>query len=416
MEDRQGVSTYEEVARRANGVALALIGAGVKPGDRVALHMARDRDAVVAILGIFVAGAAYVPLDPAYPAERNAFILADAGCRVVIADATGRLALGTTFDGPIIDAATLVERKADTPPSLEDERNPDDRAAYLMYTSGSTGQPKGVLVPQRAVIRLVIGDDYVHLSPDDRILQTAPLAFDASTLEIWGPLLNGGRICIAYRNDLLDPATLAETIRRLGITVLWLTASLFNRQVEHDPASFQGLRAVLTGGEVMSMVHARRAFDACPRVIFINGYGPTENTTFTTVHRVRPEDLDFASMPIGRPIPHTRVAVLDAAGHRVPIGVWGEIHAGGLGLADGYWNAADLTARAFIDDPEHADQRLYRTGDLGRWRDDGTLEYGGRSDTRRERAPRWSASIPLAATCSAIGPWRRRWARTNPCI
>lgn len=376
VEDARGSFSYAELAGRAAGIACRLAEAGVRPGDRVALHMARDRHAVAAVLGIVVAGAAYVPLDSDWPAERVAMILEDAGCRAVIADAAGRAASGAT-SCPVIEAETLAACAAETAPEVQDD---DSRPAYLMYTSGSTGVPKGVLVPQRAVIRLAIGDDYLRLSREDRMLQAGPLAFDASTLEIWGPLLNGGRVCVAAREELLDPAGLAAAITRFGATTLFLTASLFNRQVEFDPVGFRPLRALVSGGETMSVAHMRRAFESCPEVAFFNGYGPTENTTFTTLHRIRREDLEATAMPIGRPIPHTRVAVLDAAGGRAPIGVWGEIHAGGPGLAIGYWNRPELNAAAFVGDPERPGERLYRTGDFGRWREDGVLEYGGRRD------------------------------------
>jgi len=381
VEDSGLVLTYGELVRRANGIAAGLVEAGVRPGDRVALHMTRDAQAVAAVLGIVAAGAAYVPLDPSYPAEHMAMTLDDAACRAVIADAPGRAAVAAVAGIPVLESEALAGRSAYVPPPLLGD-DPGGRPAYLMYTSGSTGLPKGVLVPQRAVIRLAVGDDYVRLGAQDRILQAGPLAFDASTFEIWGPLLNGGRICVASREELLDPAGLAAAIRRFGITVLWLTASLFNRQVEHDPASFRGLRALLTGGEVMSVAHMRRACQACPDVAFFNGYGPTENTTFTTVHPVQTQDLDMPAMPIGRPVPNTRVTVLDGSGQRTPIGVWGEIHAGGPGLATGYWNRPELTAAAFVKDPERPGERLYRTGDLGRWRTDGVLEYGGRRDNQ----------------------------------
>jgi amino acid adenylation domain-containing protein len=379
IEDERTRLNYRDLTRRANGIARTLADAGVEAGDRVGLLLARDADAVSMLVGIAAAGATYVPLDPEHPAERHATILADAGCRAVIADAAGRRALAGGAHR-LLEAELLARAEADLPPDLPPDAAPEDRPAYLMYTSGSTGAPKGVLVTARAVIRLAIGDDYVRIGPGDAVMQTGPLAFDASTLEIWGPLLNGARVCLVPRDDLLDPERLAAAFRRHRADLAFLTTSLFNRQVDFDPASFRGLRGFASGGEAMSVEHARRAFLACPGVAFFNGYGPTENTTFTTVHRLRDEDLDAPSMPIGRPIPNTVVKVLDPRGARAPIGVWGEIHAGGDGLAAGYWNRPELTAAVFVADPEEPGQRLYKTGDLGRWRDDGLLEFGGRRD------------------------------------
>ncbi len=317
VEDEHTRLSYRGLARRANGIAHELADAGVGPGDRVGLLLARDADAVAALVGIAAAGAIYVPLDPEHPAERHATILADAGCGTVIADAAGRRALA---DGGhrLLAAETLTRADADLPPvrlpASPDDAAPEDRPVCLMYTSGSTGTPKGVLVTARGVIRLATDDDYVRIGPGDAVMQTGPLAFDASTLEIWSPLLNGARVCVAPREDLLDPARLAAAFRRHRADVAFLTTSLFNRQVDVDPASFRGLRGFASGGEAMSVEHARRAAKACPGVAFFNGYGPTENTTFTTVHRIRAEDLDAPSMPIGRPIPNTVVKVLDPQG------------------------------------------------------------------------------------------------------
>jgi amino acid adenylation domain-containing protein len=365
--------SYDGLWYRAGGIARALIAAGVRPGDRVAQHVERSCAAVATMLGIHAAGAAYLPLDPAWPPQRVAWMLQDAGCRVVVADASGRQALA---EAGLAATVLAVEDLGPgcAPPALE--RAPE-ALAYLMYTSGSTGEPKGVRVLDRGILRLVVQEDYAGLGPDDRLLQAAPLAFDAATFEIWGALLNGAQLWVAGGDEVLDPAALAAILERRGISVLWLTTGLFNRQVEAFPACFQGIRIVLTGGETASPSHLGQAMAACPATEFRNCYGPTENTTFTTTHRLTRSDLDAEAIPIGRPVPHTTVRVLDRAGQLVPMGVWGELVTGGDGVADGYWNRPDLTAVSFLPGPEGAS---YRTGDLGRWRADGALEFGGRMD------------------------------------
>jgi len=371
-----GVSlTYADLLRRAAGVAGALRAAGVVHGDRVALHVERTAGAIPLLLGIVAAGAAYVPLDPAYPSERVAWILEDSGCRAVIADAAGRALLPASCR--VVEAESLAGVTADSLPPP-----PASGPAYVMYTSGSTGTPKGVMVGQAAVLRLALAGGDIAVAADDRVIQAGPLAFDASTFEIWSPLLNGARLCVATREEVLDPDALAASLRRHAITVAFLTTGLFNRQVDAAPNSFRAMRCVLTGGEAMSTPHVERAVRACPAVVFVNVYGPTENTTFTTAHPIGPDDLRAGAVPIGRPIAHSRVAVLEPGGTPAPTGVWGEIVVGGLGLADGYLNRADLTADRFPADPAVPGERLYRTGDLGRWRADGALEFGGRRDAQ----------------------------------
>lgn len=382
LEDAAGSWAYRQLAVHANGIAQKLLDTGVRPGDLVALAMKRGTDAIAALLGIVMAGAGYVPLDPDYPAERKRQIAADAGVRLAIADAEGHTALKSAPGITVLDASDLMGCTSEAPPALNWRGDPDGSPAYLMYTSGSTGQPKGVLIPQRAVVRLVFGDAFAAISSDDCVLQAGPLAFDASTWEIWGTLLRGGRLALASRDEVLDPSALALALVRYRVTALFLTTSLFNRQVNYDPGCFQHVRLLFTGGEAMSAAHAGRLLRACPSVRLINAYGPTENTSFTTFHIVRSEDVEQPSIPIGRPLAANRVAILDAAGCRVPIGVWGEICAGGPGLADGYWEQPELTRERFIADPKLPSERLYRTGDIGRWRADGLVEFRGRLDTQ----------------------------------
>ena len=256
-----------------------------------------------------------------------------------------------------------------------------EHLAYVIYTSGSTGRPKGVGVPHRAVVRLVKETNYITVTGEDAFLQFAPVAFDASTLELWGSLLNGARLVVMPpgRPSLEE---LAAVVRGAGVTTLWLTAPLFHLLVEKEVEALRGVRQLLAGGDVLSVPHVRKALDALPDTVVINGYGPTENTTFTCCHRMTRMEQPTGPVPIGRPISNTRVYILDGECNPVPVGVPGELHIGGAGLARGYVNAAGLTAEKFIPDPFGVEPggRLYRTGDLTRYLDDGSVEFLGRID------------------------------------
>lgn len=257
-----------------------------------------------------------------------------------------------------------------------------DSLAYVIYTSGSTGQPKGVAIPHRAVNRLVLNTNYIALDGSDVVAQTANCCFDAATFEVWGALLNGACLAIIDQEVLLSPTDLAEELRRRGITTLWLTTSLFNLVAQHAPGAFGGLRQVLFGGEAADARSVAAVLKHGAPSHLINGYGPTETTTFAACHEVRAVPENATSIPIGKPIANTTIYVLDVWRNLVPIGVVGEIHVGGPGLARGYVGAPELTAERFVPDPfsTQPGARLYRTGDRGRWLADGTLECLGRMD------------------------------------
>ena len=252
--------------------------------------------------------------------------------------------------------------------------------AYIMYTSGTTGRPKGVMVPHRAVNRLVINTNFIQITPRDRMLQTCALGFDASTFELWGALLNGAQLSRPPEKSLLDLVEMKRLLGEQGTTILWLTSSLFNQYVDWDITAFEGLRTLLVGGERLSNHHADQVRRQYPELCVINCYGPTENTTFTTCHHI--DQAYTGDIPIGTPVANTEVWILNEAHEPVAIGGVGEICAGGDGLALGYLNDPELTAQRFIDHPFTLGQRLYRTGDLGRWLADGTLEFRGRTDTQ----------------------------------
>ncbi len=372
--------SYARLDERSSALARHLRDAGVVPGDIVGVALERSAAALVAILGVLKAGAAYLPLDRNHPPERLAFALADAGARmVVVASMSSSPSLPEGVACVALDAVESAPAPHDAPLPAVD----GDALAYVMYTSGSTGTPKGVAIAHRSIIRLVCGVDYVRLDSDTRMLHAAPLGFDASTLEIWGALLNGGRV-VVHPETIPTAAGLAATIAGEGVGTAWLTSSLFNAVVDDDPRQLDGLGELLIGGEALSVDHVRRALAALPHTSIINGYGPTECTTFTCTYRI-PRDLpaDACSVPIGRPIADTRVYVLNAGRQLVPVGVVGELYVGGAGVARGYLGRPELTAERFVADPfGSTDERLYRTGDLVRWQADGTLEFVGRRDSQ----------------------------------
>ncbi|MDP2733164.1 MAG: amino acid adenylation domain-containing protein, partial [Hoeflea sp.] len=266
--------------------------------------------------------------------------------------------------------------KATVPADLQEIPITAEYPAHLLFTSGSTGRPKGVLLRHRGVVRLVRNQDFITITPDDVFLQAAPVSFDASILEIWGPLLNGGQLILLP--DGPGIAEIATAVCEQGVTTLWLTSGLFQLMMDASPASLKGLRYLMSGGDVLSPFHVRRALESLPGTRLINGYGPTENTTFTTCHTITLADLEKPSIPIGKPIANTTVYLLDDMLRLVPVGIPGELYAGGDGLAIGYHGAPELTAAKFVTHPVFG--RLYRTGDLCRRAGDGTIEFLGRSD------------------------------------
>lgn len=363
--------SYRELVHRADAVARALVAAGVRPDEVVGVFGVRSTGLVTALLAVLGAGGAYLALPPDWPDARVAALLDDADVRVVLTDPglEGRVPAGRTvvpFDAP--EQATAVTLPEDISP---------DALAYVSYTSGSTGEPKGVCVPHRAVARLCDCPDWITLGPGDTVLQAAPVAFDASTFELWGALAAGARLALLPPGSV-DPAALGAVLVDEGVTVLWLTAGLFHQMVDNHVDRLGGIRHLLAGGDVVSPDAVRRLLDAFPDIVFTNGYGPTENTTFTACGTFRHGGVDDGPLPIGRPICGTSVRVLDPLGRPVPPGVVGHLHALGVGLARGYLGKPAATAAAFT--PADGGGRQYRTGDLARWRADGMLEFIGRAD------------------------------------
>jgi amino acid adenylation domain-containing protein len=373
--------TYGALDRRADRVADRLRQLGVGPGVPVGVCAARSLDLVVAFLGVLKAGAAYVPLDPGYPTERLRFMLSDTGIAIVLTQSALHERLGLPATHTVLLDAPFPGAGPEPGPSRGPGVGPDD-LAYVMFTSGSTGRPKGVAVPHRAVLRLVFGQSYARLDATRTLLFASTVSFDASTLELWGALLHGGR-CVLSPATVPTPASLGEVIRRHRVTTVWLTASLFNTVIDEAPETLAGVEEVLTGGEALSPSHVRRAYERLPGVAIVNGYGPTECTTFACCYRIPgPPDPAAATVPIGRPIANTEAYVLDRQRRLAPIGTIGELYLGGPGLARGYVNHPRLTAERFVPHPfdPSPGARLYRTGDLVRWRANGVLDFLGRTD------------------------------------
>ncbi|HVH11714.1 MAG TPA: amino acid adenylation domain-containing protein, partial [Longimicrobium sp.] len=358
---------------------------GVGVESRVGICLERGVEMVVALLAVLKAGGAYVPLDPAYPAERLAFMLADADAAVLVTQESLRGALPpgertivVRVDG---DADAIARERASAP--RERESGPDN-LAYVVYTSGSTGTPKGVAVEHRGIVRLVRGTDYVALRPDERVAQVSNVSFDAATFEVWGALLNGGALVGIPRDDTLSPTRLSRAFRAHGITTAFLTTALFNQVAREVPDAFAGMRTLLFGGEAVDPESVRRVLRAGGPGRLLHVYGPTENTTFSAWHPVDEVLAGAHTIPIGRAVAHSSLRVLDAGLRPAAVGVPGELYTGGAGVARGYLGQPALTAERFVPDPfaPEPGARMYGTRDRARWRAEGAVEFLGRLDAQ----------------------------------
>ncbi|MBD2208300.1 non-ribosomal peptide synthetase [Nostoc linckia FACHB-104] len=374
--------TYKDLNGRANQLAKYLQILGVGAEVLVGICVERSIEMVVGLLAILKAGGAFVPLDPAYPQERLAFMLSDTNVSVLLTqkDLVTKL--------PTHNASVICLDKNWDAIFQNSQENlttnvTAENLAYVMYTSGSTGTPKGVCVIHRGVVRLVKETNYAQLTDKEVILQLAPISFDASTLEIWGCLLNGGKlvICPPHTPSLEE---LGQIIQQNHVTTLWLTAGLFHLIVDENIDALKSLRQLLAGGDVLSVTHVEKFLQTVENCRLINGYGPTENTTFTCCHNITAPLQPGASIPIGRPIANTQVYILDDNCQQVAIAEVGELYIAGDGLARGYLNRPDLTAEKFISHSfdGNSQTRLYKTGDLARFLPDGNIEFLGRIDNQ----------------------------------
>jgi len=373
--------TYTQLNQSANQLAHALLTCGIEPDDRVAVYAARSLETIVALLGVLKAGGAYVPLDPGYPGDRLGFMLMDSAPRAVLT-ITSLVNKLSSFKGPII----LLDKELKQP-----TRNPTlpyltpRHLAYVVYTSGSSGVPKGVMIEHRSVLRLVINTSYARIGPNDCVAHSASPSFDAVTWEIWAPLLNGGRVLIVPPCVVLSPAEFNRTLVAHRVTGMWLTVGLFNEYVDAMESAFSGLDHLLIGGDALNPYYVARALQKqlVPRRL-LNGYGPTETTTFASTFLIRSMEVGATTVPIGRPISDTSIYILDEDGVPVEVGATGELYIGGTGVARGYLNQPRMTAERFVPDrfSDIPGARLYRTGDLGCWRTDENIEYLGRNDSQ----------------------------------
>ncbi|HSU50799.1 MAG TPA: amino acid adenylation domain-containing protein, partial [Segetibacter sp.] len=379
FEDEQ--VTYAELNQKADLLASFLRSKGIKEETCVPLCIERSVGLVVAILGILKAGGAYVPIDPKYPAERINFMLQDVAASLIVTSGESVTKLPGLVGIEIINIDLDWPRIVDGPKEIIKTSLQKSNLAYVIYTSGSTGRPKGVMVEHGNVVSLVKDVDYVSLTNNDILLSTGSPSFDATTFEYWGMLLNGGQLVLSSENTLLDAELLKLEITKRKVTKMWFTSSWFNQLVDTDITVFESLQTIIAGGEKLSETHIEKVRLRYPAIDIINGYGPTENTTFSlTCNITALADVD--SIPIGRPLSGRTAFIVNMQHELLPIGESGEILLGGAGLSRGYLNRPELTSEKFIENPFDNEQasRVYRTGDLGRWLPDGNIEYLGRID------------------------------------
>ncbi|CAH8769907.1 non-ribosomal peptide synthetase/type I polyketide synthase [Paenibacillus dendritiformis] len=372
--DERRSITYRELNEQSNRIARALRADGLERGQVVGLLANRSTEMIAGMFGILKAGGVYLPLDSAHPAERIAYMLQDGKVDIVLASSGLESLVPEQMKVMLLNEALLGCGEATDMPLVNGPEHP----AYVMYTSGSTGAPKGVVVGHRNVVRLVRNTNYVQVQPGDGVLQAGAIGFDALTFEVFGALLNGASLHIPDKHTLLDNTRLDAFLRSRNISVAILTPALFNQLAQQRPQMFAGLLHLIVAGDVLSPKHIEAVRQACPGLTMWNGYGPTENTVFSTCFRIEREFADH--IPIGPPISNSTAYIVDRHDNLLPIGVPGELVVGGDGVALGYLNQPELTAEKFVPDPFRPEGVMYRTGDMARWQEDGSLEFMGRID------------------------------------
>ncbi|MBL6449157.1 amino acid adenylation domain-containing protein [Fulvivirga sp. 29W222] len=374
----QSTLTYQELNERADKLAYHLQKTcNVGKGDRVVTLLERSDLYIVSVLGILKSGAAYVPVDPLLPTDRINLLLDDLDSKALITVSDFIFEL-EDYEGTLVSIDIQEDTFEGPNEGLQINSSATD-PAYIMYTSGTTGQPKGVIVTQRNVIRLVKNTNFVALDDSSRLLMTGAVAFDATTFEIWGMLLNGGELHLLSQDELMNTEKLREYIHQRQITHMWFTSSWFNHLVNTAVDTFEKLNYLVVGGEKLSHHHINQVLETFPSVQIINGYGPTENTTFSTYYQIK--EKQTATSIIGRPIANSTVYILDERLQPVPVGVVGEIYLGGDGLSQGYFKRPELTEEKFINNP-FGNEKLYKSGDLGKWQEDGNIIFIGRNDNQ----------------------------------
>ncbi|WP_045825502.1 non-ribosomal peptide synthetase [Teredinibacter turnerae] len=372
--------TYAQLEEQSARLARVLQSKGAGPETVVGLVAERSLEMVYGILAVIRAGAAYVPIDPKYPEDRVTHMLDELGCKLVLLQKPEYAdVVPSAIKAECLPVWETMELATDTLPELDRSNHQTRQLAYVMYTSGSTGKPKGVMIEQRSIVRLVKNAQDVKFAPSDCILITSAPGFDVTTYELWSALLNGLTLAVIDEDTLLNPEALAHEIREKSVSFLWVVAPLFNQLVQEKPDLFAPVKRIMIGGDALSPYHINLARLHSPGLEFINGYGPTENTSFSTYHFLSEADSEI--IPIGRPITNSTCYVLNPDGQPLPVGVKGELCVGGHGVARGYYNRPDLTQERFFVNPFISeDDVLYRTGDLVSWRSNGLIDFHGRID------------------------------------
>ncbi len=374
VEDDRDRMTYAELDRRATALARIILDRGGR-GGFVGVLLDRSAQTIVALLAVLKAGAVYLPLDPAFPRARLLDMIERCGATLVLTTAV-HAEIGDV--GAQVILIDQVRQTSAAVPFVEPERQPSD-PAYAMFTSGTTGRPKAVVISHHNVVNLATGADYVDLSPARTLLQFAPISFDASTFEIWGALLNGAKLVVAPA-QLLGSDQLGAMLARYRVDTMWLTSALFHQIVDTDLPALEPVTQLLAGGDVLSADHVRRALEAAPGRVVVNGYGPTETTTFACCHRMSTAEDVGHPVPIGRAISGVRVWIMSKDGVPVSAGEAGELWIAGDGVSLGYLRDPDENRRKFVTEPGKPGSRAYRSGDLVRLRGAGSLEFLGRID------------------------------------
>lgn len=382
--------TYSELNQKANQLASYLKKYNLLPNSFAAICTTQELHLIIGILAILKTGAAYIPIDASYPKQHIKLLLEDSKPSVLLA--SHKLSDRIKQDCDLLNIPVIlfnsIAEELDHEPinNLNQSKITPKDLAYIIYTSGTTGKPKGVMVPHQGVIRLVKNTNYIKISERDKIAQAASISFDAATFEIWGALLNGATLIAVSHATLLDVSKFSSFLEEHAITILWLTAALFNQCAAQNTSMFKNLSYLLVGGDVLNkerILSVLTCEQGSPASI-LNGYGPTENTTFTTIYDITETDKKHQSIPIGKPIANSQVYVLDKQLRPIPIGAMGELYTGGDGLALGYLNRSDLSDEKFITNPfsNEMGSKLYKTGDMVRWMPNGNLEYIGRQDNQ----------------------------------
>ena len=370
--------SYSRLNEKAGILASILQQQGIKVDEPVAILMERSHELIVSILAVLKSGGAYLPLDSKFPDKRIQTILNDAGVRILLTDGSRNINFAVPCS--VLVNEKLFENTTEIQPSQTDKTS--SGLAYVLFTSGSTGKPKGSMIEEKSVIRLVKNTNYTHFTETDRIFSTSSVSFDATTLDIWGVLLNGGTLYLENTDDYLDPIKLKSYFSNYRINKTIITTGLFSRMLEADQQQnlglFEGLKEIFVGGDRILPQIANLFILKYPEVVLLNVYGPTENTCLTTTYQI--DHIFEEDIPIGKPISNTTVYILNGQNNLCPIGVPGELCTAGEGVSRGYLNRPDLDLISFLQNPFVPNEKLYRTGDIAQWDENGNIHFLGRND------------------------------------